>query len=482
MKRIGLFLLLVLINVSLFSQSRIVDSLNLALNKVKTDTGRIILLYNLSNVYQDSQPDSALLLGREAYELAKKIKFLKGESWGLSQMAIAFNNMGNFPKALEYYIEQLKIEEERSRPDNIANIYLNIGLVYTDTKDYDKALFYTLKCDSIINANKIEDLSLYSLLNIGDIYQKANVLDSALAYTKRCYAKAIMAGNDLIIGTALNNLGNIYIKTGDLTQAFNNYKAGLPYLQSSDDLNTYTEGVLGLAKVFERNQQHDSAILYGKQSFHIASQNQFMIRALDAGLFLSQVYKKLNIDSAYKYQEILVGLKDSIYSREKIREVQNLTSAEQLRQLEIVRLKKAEKKDRSVKLQLLMIGIAIPIFFLMSVLISRKKVNKKMIEFSGIISILLLFEYITLLLHPFVAEKSNHSPLIEIIVFVAIAAIITPSHHKIEHWLIAKLTQLNYLKYYKPEPEPEPEPVQEPGPEAALVSGQNKNINEEEIK
>ncbi|MEO7531618.1 MAG: hypothetical protein ABIS69_09405, partial [Sediminibacterium sp.] len=270
---------------------------------------------------------------------------------------------------------------------------------------------------------------------------------------------------------------NIYFKKGDLTEAFKNYNAGLVYLQSANDLNTYAEGMLGLAKIYERNHRNDSAIVYAKRSFDIASGNQFAVRALEASSFLSQLYKTKNIDSAFAYQETLIALKDSIYGKEKIRDLQNITTEEQLRQKELIRLKEEEKKDRSIKLQLLMIGIAIPIFFLISVFISRKKVNKKMIEFSGIISILLLFEYITLLLHPFIAEKSHHSPLIEIVIFVAIAAIITPSHHKIEHWLIAKLTQLNYLKYYKPEPEPEPVPGVLPDSEPA----QNKNINEEEI-
>ncbi|MEO6733503.1 MAG: tetratricopeptide repeat protein [Ferruginibacter sp.] len=466
MKRSSLLILLILMSSLLFAQNMVVDSLYAALSKEKKDTAKIILLYNLSHAYQDSKPDSALLLAQDAYLKAKKINFLKGESWSLSQMAIAFNNLGNFPRALGYYIEQLKIEEARNRPDNIASIFLNLALVYTDSKDYDKAIVYAKKGDSIINANKIDDLSLYSLLNIGDIYQKKNQLDSALAYTRRCYAKSVQANNNLITGTALNNLGNIFFKTSNLKEALNNYRTAQPYLQSSNDLTTYAEGMLGLARIFELRQQFDSAIVYGRMSFDISSGNQFLVKALDASSFLSQVYKKQqNIDSAFFYHEIMSGIKDSIDSREKIKEVQNITTQEQLRQNEIVRMKQEEKKERSQKLQLLMIGIAIPVFFLISVFISRKKVNKKMIEFSGILSILLLFEYITLLLHPFIAEKSHHSPLIEIVIFVAIAAIITPSHHKIEHWLINKLTELNYLKHHKPKPV---EPANE------------ENINEEE--
>lgn len=451
MKKCSLLLIPILSSLSIFAQNKVADSLRAALIHEKSDTGRIILLYNLSYAYQDSKLDSALLLGQEAYFLAKNKKFLMGESWALSQMAIAFNSLGNFPKALEYYIEQLKIEEIRNRPDNIASIYLNIALLYNSTKDFEKAITYAKRADSIINIKQIDDLSLYSLLNLGEIYEKKNELDSALSYTNRCYVKSLKAGNDLITGTALNNLGNIYFKTGNFIASYNNYKAGLPFLASAEDYANYAEGNLGLAKIFAHNNQTDSAAFYGRKSFDISYNNQFLLKAMDASAFLTALYKAgSQTDSAFAYQTIMLNLKDSIESKDKIKELQSITIQEQLRQKEIAQLKKDELKERSQKLQLLAIGISIPIFFFLSIIISRKKVNKKLIEFSGIFSILLFFEYITLLLHPFIAEKSHHSPLIEIVVFVAIAAIITPSHHKIEHWLIEKLTQFNYLRHHKP--------------------------------
>lgn len=283
-------------------------------------------------------------------------------------------------------------------------------------------------------------------------------------YTYKCYNKAFKAGNALLIGNALKDLGVIYFERGNLQEATNQYKASVPYLESSNDYANYTESILGLAKIFEQTKQNDSAIYYGKRSFAFASSNQFTLKALDASQFLTTLYKKqLNIDSAFLYQEILVQLKDSVDSREKIKDVQSITTEEELRQKEIAEQKLEELKDRREKLQLLLIGIIIPIFFLLSIIISRKKVHRRLIEFSGIISILLLFEYITLLLHPFIAEKTNHSPFIEIIIFVSIAAVITPTHHRIERWLISKLTQYNFLKHHR-------EPVQP-----------KENVNEEDI-
>ena len=53
---------------------------------------------------------------------------------------------------------------------------------------------------------------------------------------------------------------------------------------------------------------------------------------------------------------------------------------------------------------------------------------------------LILFEYLTLWMHPNVAELTHHTPLIEILIFVCLAAILIPAHHRLEHWLLEKLT------------------------------------------
>ncbi len=59
----------------------------------------------------------------------------------------------------------------------------------------------------------------------------------------------------------------------------------------------------------------------------------------------------------------------------------------------------------------------------------------------GVISVLFLFEFLTLLLHPVVADFTHHIPVLELLIFVSIAALLVPAHHRLEHILIAKLTK-----------------------------------------
>lgn len=88
---------------------------------------------------------------------------------------------------------------------------------------------------------------------------------------------------------------------------------------------------------------------------------------------------------------------------------------------------------------MLLIAIFIPAFFLITFLLSRVNMHIKLIWLPGVFSLLFLFEYLNLLLHPTVAMLTNHTPILEILIFVWMAAILIPLHHRLEHWLIHKL-------------------------------------------
>lgn len=74
-------------------------------------------------------------------------------------------------------------------------------------------------------------------------------------------------------------------------------------------------------------------------------------------------------------------------------------------------------------------------------MLSKIRIPIKFIKVLGILSLLILFEFLTLLLHPTVKELTHHTPVYEMMIFVAIAAILIPTHHRIEHWLIQKLVR-----------------------------------------
>jgi signal transduction histidine kinase len=84
--------------------------------------------------------------------------------------------------------------------------------------------------------------------------------------------------------------------------------------------------MLGLAESFKRSNIPDSSIYYSKLALNTAQEGGFAKYILKASNFLANYYESLrNIDSAYRYQSLSIIAKDSLFSNEKINQIQNLS-------------------------------------------------------------------------------------------------------------------------------------------------------------
>jgi len=424
-----------------YPQKRKVDSLATRLITEKIDSNRVKLMWLMADASNMYDPDTALQLAQKALYLAQKIKYTEGQSRSLGVLAVAFRQIGNYQKALEFLLQKLKIEEARNSPRNLASVLINIGILYINLEQYNEALVYYKRADSVITQYNVKDLRYYIANNLGDVYERLNVNDSAYNYFTRAVEIATALNDDDLKGTSIIGLGHIYLKQQKFSLASASYKEALAYLEASNDEDLICEASLGLAKLYQALNMNDSAAYYAGYSFNIARKDRFESRQLDAAQFLTDHFKQVhNIDSAFTYFQIAETLKDSIHSKEKIRALQIISSNEHLRQNEIAENKRKAEEERHQQLQMLMIGLSIPVLFLITLLLNRIRVHQRVIKFLGIISLLMLFEYLLLLLHPFVVEFTHHTPVYEILIFVALASILIPAHHRIEHWLIKKLT------------------------------------------
>lgn len=431
-----------------YAQSPKIDSLNKLLSKEKMDSNRVSLLWQLAEQYQPIKPDTALQLAQQGVLLAQRIKFTEGESRSLSMLATSQYLLGNYPNALNNYMQKLRLEEKRNSPRDYASALSNIGLMYILLGEYPKALVYLYKADSTINlaGGEAKNYLQYSVtINIGEAWYRMKTADSAYFYFKKALSIAQQSGDNFSLGAAVLGQANVLALKEDKEGALKNYYAAFGYLNDGLNNEMLCEVTLGMAKLYEQLNRADSAIFFAGKSFQLAEQGHFMLRQLDAANFLSGHYKKLKLyQQAFTYTELAAVLKDSIEGREKIRQAQVISNEEQLRQAELTEQKLREKETRAQQLQLLVIAVCIPLLFLLTLFISRIKIHAAIIKFMGIISLLFVFEFLTLLLHPLVANFTHHVPVWELLILVIIASGIIPLHHRMEHLLIEKITRGRY--------------------------------------
>ncbi|HRH70445.1 MAG TPA: hypothetical protein PLB89_13135, partial [Flavobacteriales bacterium] len=67
----------------------------------------------------------------------------------------------------------------------------------------------------------------------------------------------------------------------------------------------------------------------------------------------------------------------------------------------------------------------------------------KAIKNLSLIALLLFFEFINLLLHPLLDRITDHSPILMLLCMAAIAGLLIPMHHRMEHWITNMLASKN---------------------------------------
>jgi tetratricopeptide (TPR) repeat protein len=417
-----------------------INKLKQLLQDENRDTSRVLLLEKLSFAYLNSKPDNALLFAQEALELSRDIGFEKGEAASLNRIGTVLSSIGNYPLALENLFKALAINERINNEYGKMKNLGNIAIIHSDQQDNREALNYSFQEKIIAEKFSDSEALVNTLLSIGDSYEQLGQLDSARFYTVQADSLAYRIKNDDYIGIALNNLGNIYSKLKKTDTAMQYYKLSLHYYENENDDIGICESSLGMARLFLNSNVRDSALHYAKRSLDTARQRKFTKYFLDASQFLSGYYKAFHqMDSAFAYQDTTILAKESLFSQEKMKQIQILSFAEKIRQQEKKEEEKRMEEERRNNLQLIGIATVIISLFLFLLLLSRRKTNAKTVEVFGLIVLLLLFEFVSLYIHPFVEKWTHHTPVFMMLILVTVAAILVPLHHKMEKWVKEKL-------------------------------------------
>lgn len=160
---------------------------------------------------------------------------------------------------------------------------------------------------------------------------------------------------------------------------------------------------------------------------------------------LRKIYAHTGVkDSIIYYGQLQIDYKDSMSNQQKISEFQNITFAQQLREIEEQAKAKEADEQRKQNLQYALLALGIVMLVMVYLLLSHRFItNTKVIMFFGVIALLIVFEFLNLLLHPLLEKVTYHSPVLMLLSLVCIAAVLVPFHHRLEKWAINRLVEKN---------------------------------------
>jgi tetratricopeptide (TPR) repeat protein len=442
MRKLFFFLFIINLTIVKAQDYRRIDSLLQSLSLENIDTLKVLTLNRISRAYVFSKPDSANIFSLQAYEISKKQEYYRGIISSLINLWASNHVKGNYHKAIQLATEQLKILEKKGEYPSIAFCYSLLSSSYQDMNDYPNALRNALLSKKIEDSLGIETSRKYT--NLGQIYGKMGQLDSAIRYANKGYETEYIINKGSWTWPAF--------VLGEVNSKLNNIDLALVYYKISKSLairNNIYKDILdnnnGIADIFRKLLLFDSVIFYSKDALKYQEKVTYTKGSLYAYENLAYAYKQKNLnDSSIKYYELSIRIKDSLFSQEKTMQIQNLANDEESRQKELEKEKAEKTEERKQNLQYAAIALGLIGFIILFFIFSHSIIaNEKLIKFLGILSLLLVFEFINLFIHPYLARVTNHSTVWMLSIMVLIAAVLIPIHHRLEKWITHRMVEKN---------------------------------------
>ena len=423
-------------------QSLKIKNLERSLSQTNSDTGKIALLIKISSAYTDHDPIKSVYFAEEALLLSKQNHNKEAEMRSLNSLAFSLFVIGNYSRGLKTSLEALKLAQKLQHNEGLVKAYNNIGNIYRRQGAYKSAITNLLLAKDICDADK----SIPSDTNIstlGICYLETGKTDLAMEILQKIYLQHIKSKSEGISIT-YNRLGDLQYKLNNIPLALEYYRMGVKSANEYDKPRWLCFNYVSLAEFYLKEHHLDSSIVYSKKALMLG-ENKFLHQAQKAAVILSDNYTLLKeSDSCLKYLRQAMVIKDTIQSNKEESQIQNLVFEERLQKIETAENEVKLKEERSHNLQYSAIAATLILFIIVFLLLSHSiLVNESIIRFLGILSLLIVFEFINLLLHPYLGEFVHHSPILMLCLMVFIAALLIPLHHKLEHWITNKLVDKN---------------------------------------
>jgi tetratricopeptide (TPR) repeat protein len=454
----SIFLFFILLNSqNLFAQESIskqekefADSLNIKLANTTNPIERFSIIVKFSEnnlVLNGGLADSATPI--RLIQLARQLKndSLLAISYNWAGSYLAFNK-GDNTAALEYYFKALPLAEKFGDKRRISSLYFDIALIYFMLQNNEEAGKNIRKGGENLPdpASPMYNFMLVQYQrNMAKYYLLVHQNDSALHYSQALTETSTSLKSPLFQYGALYLNGSAYAQMGDNEMAE-------VYFKKAEAMTGQIRNTTGKLDFFESyirfllaNKQINKAHEEAGQLMELGNQDNNNNLKLSAAGFMQQIFDSLHrTDSAYYYSKMKDDLNASIFSRNNINRVQGLAFNEQLRTIEENARKAEESRQRKENIQYALIALGILTLLILYLLLSRSFItNARLIEFFGVITLLVVFEFLNLLLHPFLERLTHDSPILMLLALVCIASLLVPLHHSVEKWATAKLVEKN---------------------------------------
>lgn len=387
------------------------------------DTSKINTYLEISKIYTENEPDSAVDYANRGMRLAEKLNDRHGEAMLLLQLgrvntfhrhndlarrfynealsifrnlhepagiAMAYDELGlldgqqqNINSATQDLEHAMKFYQDTHDSSGILETYHGLGSVFEEKGDIEKALTYYLRALVQYEQRLQKPVAYYELLDkIGHIYLKKGDSRNALRYLQEGVKNSRASSDRDTEITMLDEEGNVYEQEGEKTRALGNYKEALDIAKKFNRPEEEAKALISIAGVLKKENASQS-LQDLKKALQIATDlNQ---PKLEASIYaaLSGVYRQeKDYKEAMDALEEQHRLLDSLLNADTTKDIAELDSSYALvtSREQVGSLKQVNKKEKTELDMGLVILLAVCIILVLLWFYLRKvsRLNKEL--------------------------------------------------------------------------------------------------------
>lgn len=235
-------------------------------------------------------------------------------------------NSGNLSGAVEEYSLALDLIASNEADLNISQkalIFNDLGVIYQELNDYDKALAYYEQGLAISNEHTLLEVEKRILSNKGILFKNIGQYELALENYNKAIELALNLNDEYTVAQNLYNMGNLYLEQKKFDLASNYFKQVEEIVVQWGQDREYSLVLAMRGAVEMESKNYEKALEFMLQALEIQ-------RQLDDPMVMIQVYEKLqdlkerqkDFENALMYHELAETLKDSIDAQNQRIELQ----------------------------------------------------------------------------------------------------------------------------------------------------------------
>lgn len=228
-------------------------------------------------------------------------------------LGLVYYLLSDYASALEYYAQASEIYAETGKREMQSQLYNRMGMTYYSLGIYDQAVKYVMESIELKNPGDLKGLAI-GYNNLGAIYDDLQEYDKALENYQLSLALYEETGDSLGMPYVLTNIGGIYADRDETETALANYKLSLKLSKAAgDDIQT-VKTKHNMARIYLDEGNTDDAMTYFRDMVEISRKAGYLEGVAHGYTGLGDVaLKKGELSEAEKLYRTGLSIADSIH-------------------------------------------------------------------------------------------------------------------------------------------------------------------------